>query len=228
MNWRIGSSCTKTLGVCRTSRLVVRSHAAPSKYKPWMYAPCAGFSVIVFGATCFVTSVYSAPFSRGQPFSLHAVCTSAAVKVSGMCSPESHITVGSPFLTHDSYCVNLFSNHRIQDPSFFSVAAVILAHATGSCPLNRLVASASKSPDMPISPASAFCKLFSVDEIFSTSKFQSASSCNSTICIGDGTPICFLMTGMSNEFGILVSTSLATAPMTSSRETPPPPPPTPR
>ena len=220
---RMGSSVTSTLGSWRFKIERSTSHDAPSKYRPSMYAPCSSFPGTSDASACLVTSVYKVDLSSGQPLSRHAVCTSAAVYVSGMCRPLSHITAGSPSSVHRAYCANLRSNQRIQDPSFFSVAAVIFAHAAGSCPLNREVASASRSPDMPISPASAFCRLFSVDRILSTSRLKRASSCSSTTCVGEGTPIFFLMVGMSNALGSLARMSAATELMKSSRETPPPP-----
>ena len=81
------------------------------------------------------TWVYSVLLSRGQPLSRQAVCTRAAMYVSGMCSPEIHMTLGSPSRAQLWYWRYRLSNHSIHDPSIFCVLGFALAQLTGSWPL---------------------------------------------------------------------------------------------
>lgn len=56
----------------------------------------SGRSSTSSGSAKWVTSVNSVERSSGQLFLRQAICTSAVRKLCGMCSPDNHMTSGSP------------------------------------------------------------------------------------------------------------------------------------
>lgn len=100
--------------------------------------------------------MYVVDLSRGHPRSRQAVCTSAAMYVSGIWRPDSHITLGSPFSAQSTYCAWRLRNQVIQAANIFSVWEVILRHIAGSSPLKRAVERSSRSLLIPISPVARY------------------------------------------------------------------------
>mmetsp|Transcript_13918 Transcript_13918/g.27812 ORF Transcript_13918/g.27812 Transcript_13918/m.27812 type:complete len:200 (+) Transcript_13918:424-1023(+) len=178
-----------------------------------------------------VTFVYSVDLSSGHRFLLHVVCTTAARNVSGMDSPDNHMTTGSPSETHLVYCSCRLSQNMIQFANPFRVAGVSLSHCGGSNPLRSARPISSSSALMPSSPLRARCRSRRERVMYAFSEFQRSSSCNKTIWIGDGVPSGLSLlkvlrkTGTSNSSGILLWMSDATFAMMSSELSPPSPPP---
>mmetsp|Transcript_19857 Transcript_19857/g.39940 ORF Transcript_19857/g.39940 Transcript_19857/m.39940 type:complete len:207 (+) Transcript_19857:487-1107(+) len=143
---------------------------------------------------------------------------------SGMWSPESQNTGGSPCDAQPSYCACLFWKCAIQLPRGFMVAGARRAQAGGRNPFSREDPSSSNSALIPISPASALLRSNRDEVILLIRIWNLATSCTSTTSVGLGTWPSSLWVFISSV-GILLRTSEATCRMYSSLLMPPDPPP---
>lgn len=163
--------------------------------------PCSSLFVTLAGLNSLVTIVYRVDLSRAQPLDLQVVCTSAVKYDSGMCRPDSQMTLGSSMVSHSKYYLCLSRKCSNQFTKFLSEPGANLSQFGGTKPLNMQLARSSSSYDIPISPTNARFKSFSEFLIKIRSTLKRSSSWSSTTWVGAGTSNFFLMLKMSNSSG---------------------------
>lgn len=182
----------------------------------------SGLSSTSSGSAKSVTIVNNVDRSNGQLFLRHAIWTSAVKKLSGMWSPDSHITRGSPADAQYLYWMARRFKCSIQLERDLHVSGANFLQSSGICPLKSELATLSSTTSIPISPANAFLSKLSVTNMRSTRRLNLSSSCRSTINVGvmfiakD-----FFILQTSNEGGSFLRMSSATLSMNWSRLMPP-------
>ncbi len=120
---------------------------------------------------------------------------------SGMCNPDSHMTLGSSISIQSLYYLNLLSKWEIQLTKFFWVYGASFAHIGGKNPLKNEFPSVSKSALIPISPFNALFRSLIDDPITTISMLNRSNSCKSTIYVGEGILKLFLILYSSKTSG---------------------------
>merc|ERR1711943_39542 len=119
-----------------------------------MKAPNSGLALTSDSSFILVVFVYSVDLSKAHPLVRQHCCTRAARYVSGICMPESHMHLGSPTVTHLSYCRKRRWKCVIQLASLILVAGAFFIHDGGMVALYRAFSTSSSSWLIPTSPTS--------------------------------------------------------------------------
>merc|ERR1712127_682126 len=116
--------------------------------------------------------------------------------------PESHITLGSPFLTQSTYCLFLPWKCDIQFDRFILVAGAKRRQPGGIPAANKAEKTSSSSELIPTSPTSAFCSVLRELDTLCKRKLKRSNSCIRTTWAGEApSPISLRIANVSNASG---------------------------